>query len=672
MGANGFLQVLHATKSVEGSLSNIRKLLKPYVPRWITFLRLTDSCSGGKLILFEITQPHIMRAGFAFGLLRDWWAAVEPQATDQLTPCFSANAWDEALRCTGFSGSDITIQQFENVECHEASVICTSALIVPAESPKKLEFAIIILQGSEIQQRYAQELQTGIVQGMGCHCSIMSFQEIASADLSLNPFLVFLVEIGIPFLSTVTVDAYSQLKRVLLSTKSLLWVTQASHSDGQSLFHLVDGLFRSLTSENPQLKTIRLALAMQSGDNLPGSSSVLGVLSQARQCGAEHLEPEYEERDGELCINRVIAAEEMNERLAGLTASHRNANASLSEMPPLELQIGTPGLLETLEYREHSVSPDFLEPEEVFIEVKAFGVHFRDIQAAHGQLNTKTLGTDCSGVIQRTGTSSGFAVGDRVHACGQPMARTHVRCLGLCVQRIPDWMPFTDAATIPTSALGAFHALYNVAKADRDESVLILNGADGFGQIAIQMSKALGARTFIITNSLRSKRLLHELYDVPESQIFSNKDTGYVHAIKDLTSDLGVDIVLHAQSKSGTTIPWDCVAPFGRVIELISEGNAQDKELYQARSANNLTFAQVNLQEIIDQRPSMIVKSFAEVSDMLAKGEVKIPATPRIFQMPETEQALVQFHEEEHLKQRVIELASDCHIPVRTYYELIC
>lgn len=48
--------VLHATRSIDQTLKNARKLLKP----------------GGKLILHELTSPQSIGAGFVFGLLSGW------------------------------------------------------------------------------------------------------------------------------------------------------------------------------------------------------------------------------------------------------------------------------------------------------------------------------------------------------------------------------------------------------------------------------------------------------------------------------------------------------------------------------------------------------------------------------------------------------------------------
>lgn len=626
---------------------------------------VTNIFSGGKLILFEVTRPNIMRSGFVFGLLKDWWAAVEPQAVDQLTPCLSETAWADSLDRNGFSGIDVLIPQYRNAECHEASLLISSALSAPTEPLQTPGIVIIILKDSKTQQQIAALLQLAIVHEFETECSIFSLGEFASLHLAAVPFLVFLVEMDTPLLSTVTAETFSQIHQVLLSAKSLLWVTLNSQDREQaSLFHMVDGLSRSLSSENPQLGFTRLALEARPAYNSESLRPILNILHWTNKARIEQLEPEYEERDRMICINRLIQAEEMNQALATKTVSHRVEVKCLHEMPSLELRISTPGSLETLEYQEYSTSFVPLEADEVLIEVKAFGIDFRDFQTATGQLNTKDLGTECSGVIRNAGINSRFAVGDRVNACGQSMARTHVRCKALCVHKIPDWMPFTDAAAMPISGLSAFHATMNIAKLTRGESILIQDAAGGLGQMAIQISKCIGARVFATTSSTESKERLKEMYDIPEDHIFSSKSATYVQAIKDLTSGLGVDVILSSHSGVIDMMSLECVAPFGRLVELGSETHALNLGLPLTPSTKNVIFATVNLPEIICERPAFIGKLFVGINSMIGEGDLRSPASVQVFQASEIKQAFAFFLEGENSRKRVVELAPDCQISV--------
>ena len=527
------------------------------------------------------------------------------------------------------------------------------------------EFAIIILKDSKPQQQVAALLQEAIVHRFQTVCLILTLGDIASINPSAIPFMIFLVEIDTPLLSTITAETFSQIQEGLKLAKSLVWVTMNSQErEQESLFHLVDGLSRSLSSENPQVGFTRLALEARPEYNADTLRPILNILYWKNEARFGQLEPEYEERDGILCINRLIEAEELNRVLATKSVQRRVQSKCLEEMPSLELKIDAPGSLETLGYQEYSTSCGRLEVDEVSIEVKAFGINFRDFQIATGQLNMKDLGSDCSGVIRDAGVSSGFAVGDRVNACGLSMARTYVRCKAFCVQKIPDWMPFADAAVMPTAALSAFHAIINVAKLICDESILIQDAAGGLGQMAVQISKCLGARVFVTTSSTESKELLREMYDIPEDHIFSRENGKYVQTIQDLTSGVGVDVVLSCHSGGGDMTSWECVAPFGRLVELDSKTHTVNLGLPLAPSTKNIVFATVDLQEIIRERPAFIGRLFMGINSMIEEGELRAPAPVQVLQASETEQAFAYFHGGENTRQMVVELAADCKISV--------
>ncbi|KAL7934338.1 putative polyketide synthase [Trichoderma chlorosporum] len=80
--------VLHATPSLEQTLANTRKLLRP----------------GGHLVIIEVTHYEHWRVGFMFGIFADWWAGAHEGRVFE--PFVSIPKWDELMRKTGFSGID--------------------------------------------------------------------------------------------------------------------------------------------------------------------------------------------------------------------------------------------------------------------------------------------------------------------------------------------------------------------------------------------------------------------------------------------------------------------------------------------------------------------------------------------------------------------------------------
>ncbi|KAF5639068.1 polyketide synthase [Fusarium sp. NRRL 52700] len=102
--------VIHATKNLETTLFNARKLLKP----------------GGKLILYEMTNTGMIRTGFAFGLLPGWWLSVEDFR--QFTPLAAPSDWSRSLKASGFSGIDLHIYDFPDHRHQMVSVLICAAL----------------------------------------------------------------------------------------------------------------------------------------------------------------------------------------------------------------------------------------------------------------------------------------------------------------------------------------------------------------------------------------------------------------------------------------------------------------------------------------------------------------------------------------------------------------
>jgi hybrid polyketide synthase/nonribosomal peptide synthetase ACE1 len=86
--------VLHATRSIDKTLAEVRRLLRP----------------GGYLVMLEVTSNDALRPGLLFGGLPGWWLGREDKLEDRrLSPCLSTRAWDKALRRTGFGGVDMAV-----------------------------------------------------------------------------------------------------------------------------------------------------------------------------------------------------------------------------------------------------------------------------------------------------------------------------------------------------------------------------------------------------------------------------------------------------------------------------------------------------------------------------------------------------------------------------------
>ena len=165
-----------------------------------------------------------------------------------------------------------------------------------------------------------------------------------------------------------------------------------------------------------------------------------------------------------------------------------------------------PGGPETLVLKEHTLP----EPgkRQVRIRVRAAGLNFPDTLIIRDMYQMRpprpfAPGGEVAGEIEAVGEGvTGFAVGDRVLALtGFGGFATHVLADATSTSKIPDAMPYEDAACFIFTYGTSHHALKDRAKLQPGESVLVLGAAGGVGVAAIELAKAAGAKVIAAVSS---------------------------------------------------------------------------------------------------------------------------------------------------------------------------
>lgn len=175
-----------------------------------------------------------------------------------------------------------------------------------------------------------------------------------------------------------------------------------------------------------------------------------------------------------------------------------------------------PGGPETLEWTE-TPTP---EPKkgEVRIAIKAAGVNFPDTLIIRDLYQVKpprpfAPGGEVSGVIEALGEGvSQFAIGDRVLAMtGFGGFATHICAPAMSCIKIPDSMPFDQAACFIFTYGTSHYALKNRGELQKGETLLILGAAGGVGAAAIELGKAAGARVIAAVSSQDKAQFCRDL-----------------------------------------------------------------------------------------------------------------------------------------------------------------
>ncbi|MFK7876291.1 MAG: NADPH:quinone oxidoreductase family protein [Paracoccaceae bacterium] len=219
----------------------------------------------------------------------------------------------------------------------------------------------------------------------------------------------------------------------------------------------------------------------------------------------------------------------------------------------LSTQIGGP---ETLQLT------DLADPEpgknQVVLRVHAAGVNFPDTLIIRDLYQMKpprpfAPGGEVAGVIEAVGSKvTDFAVKDRVlglSAFGGFATKLAIDANRLV--KIPDAMPFDEAACFIFTYGTSHHALKDRAALQAGETVLILGAAGGVGIAAIELAKATGARVIAAVSSQDKAQFCRDA-GADETLIYT-RDPSDRAAQKELSNQIkaasggdGVDVVYDA------------------------------------------------------------------------------------------------------------------------------
>ena len=191
----------------------------------------------------------------------------------------------------------------------------------------------------------------------------------------------------------------------------------------------------------------------------------------------------------------------------------------------LEVRLGAEKGLDHLELRAAD-EPAAPGPGEVAVQIAASSLNRHDFAVAIGRMGAapgRLLLADAAGTVSAVGSGvDDLAVGDRVISCFFPdweqgdnsvdsfartpgdgidgFAATHVVRPARWFTRAPAHMSLAEAATLPTAGLTAWRALIACAALQPGQTLLIL-GTSSVSVIALQLARAIGARTIVTSSS---------------------------------------------------------------------------------------------------------------------------------------------------------------------------
>ena len=281
------------------------------------------------------------------------------------------------------------------------------------------------------------------------------------------------------------------------------------------------------------------------------------------------------------------------------------------------------------------------------IAVEAAGVNFFDSLLVAGTYQEKPElpyipGSEVAGTVAEAEQGSGFRVGDRVLA--------RVRSDGLGgggyaevamarpqeTMKIPDSMPFEDAAAFFINYQTGWFGLHRRAHLQAGEFLLVHAAAGGVGSAAVQLGKAAGATVIASVGSTHKAEVARRL---GADLVIEHRSQDVVQAVKDFTKGHGADVVYDPVGGEAFERATKSVAFEGRIVVV----GFTSGQIPQARAnhvlVKNYSVVGLHWGLYAQRRPELIDECTAELLRLYGEGKIA-PYVSRRVPLEEGAEAL--------------------------------
>jgi len=219
---------------------------------------------------------------------------------------------------------------------------------------------------------------------------------------------------------------------------------------------------------------------------------------------------------------------------------------------------------------------------EVLIRVKASGINRPDVLQRTGNYPVPPGASDIPG-LEVAGeivagdtaamSAAGFKLGDRVCAlvAGGGYAELCVAPVGQCLP-VPAGLSDIEAATLPETFFTVWSNVFDRARLQAGETLLIQGGTSGIGVTAIQMAKALGAKVIATAGSDEKCAACIAL---GADHAINYKTADFSAEARKLTDGKGVNVILDMVAGSYVAREVECLAEDGRLVIIAVQGGVK-------------------------------------------------------------------------------------------------
>nr|RBQ98724.1 hypothetical protein FVER53263_00316 [Fusarium verticillioides] len=630
--------VIHATPTLNETLANVRKLLAP----------------EGYLFLQELS-PKMRMVNLIMGILPGWWLGAAEGRVEE--PYLDPSQWDTVLKETGFSGVDSAIYDAPYPYHLNANIISRPAK-ESAPQPRAIRGRLTLLHHADDTNSSSITQLREVLDARGLETDMVVFHEHEELKAGEQDVIISLLELKKPFFSSISAAQLESFQRIVakLGSIEMIWVTRpAQHglsaSDNPG-FGLSLGLTRTLRSEQ-SLAITTLEIDQVNDESFKAVTNLAIKVLDHREGGstestrgATTMDPdrEYVVENGVVKVARYHPVS-LSQELA----------SRASKPEAVTLEIGRMGLLQTLGWVPFPTSdPGYGE---VTIEPRCAGLNFRDVLLCMGVVEATGvgIGLEGSGIITKVGAGVGkFQPGDPVFYLADNCFSTQITISAQRCAKIPSQLAFEDAATMPCVYATVIHSLLDVGGLRPGQSILIHSACGGIGIAALNLCRNFqGLEIYTTVGNEEKVQYLVDNFGLPRSRIFNSRDASFLYDVRAATQGRGVDLVLNSLSGDLLHASWQCVAPYGKMLEIGKRDFIGKARLEMYLFEANRSFIGIDLARFDSARCQKLLERTAA---MIQTGIVQPIKPVKVFDASDAEGAFRYMQKGVHLGKIVVSI----------------
>lgn len=646
--ATNVVNAAAGSSGIQDTLRNLRRLLAP----------------RGKLVLEE-PRPGLTWAKFVLGTLPRWWYHGTEDLDRVHGPFLGLERWEDELAAAGFAVAEC-IHPRPDADAEEQRWTTSNVLLATPEHPAAPSVKRISLL--TLKSNAGEKETSPIVEELNARGYEIDYVQLGQTPLPTNQDVLAMLEEDEPFFDKLDAEKLDHLK-VLYSDLSstgagLLWVTRHSTVGVSDPRHAqVTGLIRTWQSELAMdLGTVQVKTSADAAAAGALADVLDKFLARKDQAGSSNggdaaavLGPdlEYAIHDGQTLVNRIFPFS-LAQELRALSQEETSSEAVVTQT--------VPGRLDTITWSTLAATAPPVE-DEIEVEVYASGLNFRDVLVGMKMIPGRQepiFGYELAGIVRRVGPNvTKLAIGDRVVGGSERTFATLLKTREVLFEKLPSHISFVEAASIPTVFLTVMHALQNLGRLEKGQSVLIHSGAGGVGLAAIQVAQMLGAEIYTTVGSDSKVEYLMKTFGLARNRIFNSRNDSFAKDLLRETEGRGVDVALNSLAGELLHATWKCVAKWGTMVEIGKRDLLGNSQLDMAPFLGNRSYCYFDIGQLGTERPDMCSRLLRSIMDCFAKGTLKPIRIDRVFDGSHVLDALRYMQQGKHMGKIVLEIRQE-------------